>query len=309
MHRSLLRPAVIASIGFAVAAAAAALSLSLDRDEPPDLPPPPVVGVPPEAAVGGGPPVVDVVRVGVSGDAMIAGRASPKAEIAVFVDDVELGRAVADAAGEWVFVPGLPFAAGAWQLRLRPVDGDVPVVLVVPAPEEGNPFAFKSAPGQASRLLQSPGIGDGAPLALALVDRERDGRLYVGGKAEAEATVHLYLDNRFVGRVRADGVGAWRMALRAPRPGAHALRADQVDARGRVSSRVEQPWLAGEDVVPPAGLAVPVRAVKVGGAAWLVARRLDDGGVAYAMVYQAGRGQARDPDVIYPGQVFSGPTP
>jgi len=178
--------------------------------------------------------------------------------------------------------------------------------VVVPEHDENGAFAFKSAPGRASKLLQAPsaGVDAAAPLAFALVDLDRDGRLYVSGRAEPESRIHLYVDNRFVGRVRADAVGAWLLAAPAPRQGGHTLRADQVDAKGKVTLRVEQPWQPGDDLVGTD----KVTAVRTERGSWRVIRRTD-GAAAYAMVYPPGRAQARDPDVIYPGQVFSGSPP
>lgn len=309
MFPSVFRPSVLASIGFAAAAAAGVLSLLIDRDDSSDLPPPPVVGAPAHAGLKAetGLPVVDVVRVGESGDGMIAGRAEPMAEIPIFADGQELGRATADAHGEWVFVPSLPFASGAWRLTLAGGAPDAPVVLVVPERDPSGSFAFKSAPGRVSKLLQAPSAGGeaGVKLAFSLVDRDRDGRLYVSGRAEPDTTVHLYLDNRFVGRARADSSSAWLLAARAPRQGGHTLRADQVDGKGKVMARVEQPWQPGDDLAS----AAPVAAVKATGGAWRVALRTGDGGGAYAMIYPPAHAQARDPDVIYPGQVFSSAPP
>jgi hypothetical protein len=303
----MFRPAVIASLGFAAAAAAGVLALSLDHDDSSDLAPPPVVG---EQSLAGSPagrdhPVVDVVRVGEAGDAMIAGRAAPKSEIVILADERELGRATADDRGEWVFVPSLPFGAGALQLSLKDDAGasEAPVVLVVPATDHGGAFAFKSAPGQASRLLLAPSNGEGAlALAISLVDRDRDGRLYVSGRAEPDAAIHLYLDNRFVGPARANANGDWLLAVRAPPQGTHTLRADQIGAKGKVLLRVERPWRSGEDLVTADQ--VVAAGTEEG---WRVIRRTADGGIAYVTVYHIGRGQIRDSEIIYPGQVISGP--
>ena len=306
----MFRPSVIASLGFAAAAAAAVLAFSLDSDEPADLPPPQVAGGPVQAGLRAesGRPVVEVVRVGDGGDAMIAGRAAPKAEIALFADDRELGRVVADARGEWVFVPSLPFGAGAWRLTLKGEggDGDVPVVLVVPEAGQGGAFAFTSAPGQASKMLLAPSDGEaGSTLAITLVDHDRDGHLFVSGRAESGATIQIYLDNRFVGRARADAAGNWLVAARVPGRGTHALRADRIDARGKVLLRAEREWRSGDDLVASA----PVLAVKEADDGWRVVSRGDGGGLAYATVYPAGHGQLRDPERTYPGQVVSGKAP
>ena len=40
---------------------------------------------------------------------------------------------------------------------------------------------------------------------------------------------------------------------------------------------------------------------------WTIARRVYGQGIKYTTIYQANNGQIRDPDRIYPGQVFDLP--
>ena len=40
---------------------------------------------------------------------------------------------------------------------------------------------------------------------------------------------------------------------------------------------------------------------------WRIARRVYGEGTRYAVIYQANRDMIRDPDLIYPGQVFAVP--
>ncbi len=237
-----LRPSIIAAVGFAVTAAAAVLGLSLDRDEPGDLPPPAAVGAlpPPRPFSDRRLPAIDVLRVGAGGDAMIAGRALPGASVRLHDAgrNVDLGRVAADRRGEWVVVPELPLAAGVRLLVAQSDAGGAvasgdPVVVVVPADGQGGAVAVEVPAQGGSRLLLGPAPG-GTGLDIRVVDRDEDGRLTVGGRAAADATLRLYVDNRFVGRARAGGDGGWRLAARAPRHGRHALRADAVDSRGKV---------------------------------------------------------------------------
>ena len=69
-------------------------------------------------------PTFDVVRVDADGDAVIAGRAAPDAEVRIFRGDVELGRVRADRRGEWVFVPEDAFGPGAHEISLETIGED-----------------------------------------------------------------------------------------------------------------------------------------------------------------------------------------
>lgn len=306
------RSVVIALIGFAAAVAAVILFMVAGSE---DVGPAPqsvtaVQAIPPVEA-DSRVPSFDVVRIGERGDAVIAGRAVPMAEVSILDNGKEIGRVVADARGEWVFVPDLPMAAGARQLTLeaRNPDGTVtrsgePVILVVPERAGDPALAVKAKPG-GSRLLQGPVAGEGAgPLTIDMVDHDEAGGLFVGGRAAPGATVQLYLDNRLLGRGAAGNDGGWSVTGKPPAAGRHVLRADQIDSAGKVVARIELDYETGVDMVPPVAGTVVVRP---GHSLWRIARQLYGSGPAFTVIYQANKDHIRDPNLIYPGQVFTLP--
>ena len=48
--------------------------------------------------------------------------------------------------------------------------------------------------------------------------------------------------------------------------------------------------------------------VQPGNSLWRIARRIFGEGLRYVHIYEANHGQIRDPDLIYPGQVFEFPS-
>lgn len=134
---------------------------------------------PPPAQPGPTAPSFDVVRIGPSGNAVLAGRAAPGAEVVVRDGGQELGRTRADGRGEWVLLPDAPFQPGGRELTLSSRDaagmetrGQAPVLLVVPdpipAPSASRPAvadagAAKPTPVPPIALLVPPG---GAPFLL-----------------------------------------------------------------------------------------------------------------------------------------------
>jgi len=47
--------------------------------------------------------------------------------------------------------------------------------------------------------------------------------------------------------------------------------------------------------------------VQPGNSLWRIARRTYGDGVQYTVIYEANKDHIRDPDLIYPGQIFSLP--
>ncbi len=96
--------------------------------------------------------------------------------------------------------------------------------------------------------------------------------------------------------------------------GKYRLRADQIDAQGKVLSRYETPFQRESPEVlaaaAPDGADAPM-AVKVtvqpGFTLWGIARQNYGSGLLYVQVYEANRQLIADPDLIYPGQVFNVP--
>jgi nucleoid-associated protein YgaU len=289
-------------------------------------PPPPAPAPPAPQRVA---PSFDVVRISPDGMAVIAGRAEPGTLVIVMDGDREIGRATADARGEWVLVPAAPLASGTRELSLvgkLPGDaGDTRservVVVVVPdratAQARGeSPLAVavpRDARVEASQPLQVPPApaaqraGDGAPLALDTVDYDGEGEVVFAGRAPAGTRVNLYVDGKPIGSAVADASGRWSLKPEAPlAPGLYTLRVDQLGPDGRVVQRVELPFSRAE---PASEGPAPVDRIVVqpGNSLWRIARRVYGEGIRYTVIYQANRQMIRDPNLIYPGQVFEVP--
>ena len=95
--------------------------------------------------------------------------------------------------------------------------------------------------------------------------------------------------------------------------GLYTLRIDQLGADGKVASRVETPFQRDYPHAPPprpgqpAAPAAGTVTVQPGNNLWTLARERYGSGVMYTQIFTANREQIRDPDLIYPGQIFSMP--
>ena len=271
------------------------------------------------------PPEFDIVRVSPSGEAVVAGRASPGSEVTIMSGDTPIGSATADERGEWVILPEQPLSPGDHELGLvarqngqDPLESPDVVVVVVPEPEKDIAGGAGESSGQALALavpregegaatvLQAPGtpeegLGDDQ-LFLDSVDYGDQGDVTIGGRAEPGADLQVYLDNRLLGTTRADDAGRWSLSPEdGVAEGMHDLRVDQIGGDGSVESRVETPFQRTQLADWPAQQVV---VVQPGNSLWRLARRMYGQGVRYTVIYEANRGQIGDPDLIYPGQVF-----
>ncbi|SFA70115.1 Nucleoid-associated protein YgaU, contains BON and LysM domains [Poseidonocella pacifica] len=155
-----------------------------------------------------------------------------------------------------------------------------------------------------------------AQVALDAIAYSSTGTLILSGRGtEAQGRVNVYIDNSPIASANIGTASDWRSELDGVAPGVHTLRVDQIDPAGKVVSRVEMPFLreAPEDLrrtLAQSDGAAPVRrlaTVQPGSTLWAIARRSYGEGTQFVRIFEANRGQIRDPDLIYPGQVFDIP--
>jgi nucleoid-associated protein YgaU len=309
------RPArIVLSLGALVGVVAAAVILS-DVQSPDEV----VVMSAPRDQTAPAPrrvaPSFDIVRVTPSGNAVIAGRGEPGAEIRVLESGKTLGTAHADANGAWTLIPAAPLPPGAVELTVSshgktgpPVEGQASVLLVIPSAseKEAAPLAVLAPANAPSRLLQGPTSTTPGKLGLDTVDYDEHGAIRFSGTAPPGAPLRVYVDAAPVGDAAADASGHWSLSPKQPvEPGVHRLRLDLLTANGRVAARVELPFLRETLTLSQVGSGSVV--VQPRQTLWRLARRAYGSGIHYTVIYQANRDQIRDPRLIYVGQVFALP--
>lgn len=177
-------------------------------------------------------------------------------------------------------------------------------------------------------VLQAPAMAEEGPppqVSIDSISYGPAGEVMLSGRAGAGAGLRIYLDDVAQADLAAGADGRWQVSLADVAPGLHALRADQIDAAGKVLARFETPFqreVPVVEVVAPTAPAVsaldpaPVAApapititVQPGLTLWAIARENFGEGVMYVQVFEANRDKIKDPDLIYPGQVFTVPKP
>ena len=164
------------------------------------------------------------------------------------------------------------------------------------------------------RVVQSDDSLDQDAIALDSISYDEDGQVMLFGRSNPMAYLRIYLDNAPVLLVRPDDDGNWKTLLSNVDPGVYTLRIDQVNAAGKVISRLETPFKKEspqkllthiQDTKTEARINVVT--VQPGYTLWAIARKRYGRGILYVRVFEANRDKIRDPDLIYPGQVFDLP--
>ncbi len=268
-------------------------------------------------------PTFDVARIGPDGRAVVAGRAAPGAKIVLLDGGKEIAKGQADARGEWVVIAQEPpLSTGQHELRVvqhiegrAPVTSDQVVIAVVPAPPSGRSpspreetLVMIAPPSGATKLVQSPsaaGVPKSGDLVMSTLDYDEGGHVTVTGRAAPGAVVRAYVNDKLAAEGAAGADGHWRLAPPDPiAPGKYKLRLDRLAGDGKPVARLELPF--DRAVLPPGTDGRRLHVVR-GDNLWNIARAHYGDGFRYTVIYGANKDQIRDPDLIYPGQVFSLP--
>ncbi|MEO9685139.1 MAG: LysM peptidoglycan-binding domain-containing protein [Tateyamaria sp.] len=149
-------------------------------------------------------------------------------------------------------------------------------------------------------------------IALDTISYSVEGDVQLAGRAQSEAeVVRVYVNNRPIADLDVDTNGDWRGELPQIDTGVYTLRVDELDQAGEVTSRVETPFrredpaiLAQSDNEAEAAKRITVQA---GNSLWAIARDRYGEGRLYVQLFEANKDRIRDPDLIFPGQVFDLP--
>ncbi len=187
----------------------------------------------------------------------------------------------------------------------------VPAETTAPAPPQA--VAVLKSTAEGVELLNTPSPEAMTNVAIDTISYSGTGEVELAGRAQTNtASVRVYLDNAPVVNLLVDEQGRWRGELPNVDEGIYTLRVDEVSADGDVTSRVETPFKREDaQVLADAAAAQdgPIKAITVqkGATLWAIARDRYGDGQLYVRVFEANAASIRDPDLIYPGQIFDLP--
>lgn len=254
-------------------------------------------------------PVFDLIRIDQSGAGLIAGRAAPDTDIEIVNDGSVVGGARTGRDGAFVAYitvdPGiaaqeLTARAAGEQTTVAPVAA--PVVVVASPEEDAAPVVFQPSE-DGVRLIQPTPRADDASVTLDAISYDAEGQVTFTGRARQSVAIRLYLDGALTLETRAADDSSWRASAGSViAPGVYTLRVDQLDETGAVTSRIETPFL--REQIVEGDLGEKQLTVQTGNNLWKLAEGIYGAGTRYTLIYQANRDSIRDPDLIYPGQIF-----
>ena len=253
-----------------------------------------------------------------------------------------VAEATTDNAGQFVIIPPV-LAPGDHSLTLATgqssaeTSNAIPVMVPQPPPKAGLAAATPSNPAAASSTSAGAAPAPSGPVKVVIrsVEAIAGGKMVASGAAEPNATVRLYLSGAFVGDVRSKADGRWSLTIEhGMTAGAYEVRADEINpADANVVARAEAPFdfpaADASGAAPPAAVAsandkatapagspsdlvidsVQTHHVERGHTLWGISQKFYGDGSRYELIFAANANQIKNPNLIYPGQMFVVPKP
>ncbi len=267
-------------------------------------------------------PSFDVVRVDPTGSAVIAGTAEPFSKVVILSNGEGIGEAIAGSSGEFVAIIQVPDDEQGQTLELESeVDGELlfsdDTILILPIMRSAaaDAVAEETAPPIIRATAEEVVILQGAPtlalgqVSLDSISYDENDEVVLAGRGNPGRTIIIYVDDAPLMDAVVSDSGSWKQALHGLDAGRYVLRVDEIDADGNVTSRVESPFQREypEDVREAKAANDTTYTVQPGNSLWLIATGRYGDGLRYHQIFSANKDKIRDPDLIYPGQVFAIP--
>ncbi|MGQ2906554.1 MAG: LysM peptidoglycan-binding domain-containing protein [Aliihoeflea sp.] len=238
------------------------------------------------------------------GTVFVAGRGAAGTTVRVYANEILLGEARVSEGGRFLVETQTELPVGDYIVRadIIGLSGEVTARAAVPfqrepgeavaavAPAERAPADAGSTPDSASGQAvptASAQSGEGAAASSGTPSSPESGTAPVQGAPEVAPTADAET---------ADGSRNDEGAEAAATPNASTGGADET-AAAAIEETMAEPLQAADGAV----------IIRRGDTLWRISRRVYGRGVRYSTIYLANQEQIRDPDMIWPGQIFAVP--
>ncbi len=268
---------------------------------------------------------IDVFRVDEFGNIISAGKVSKKAKIEILADDKKIIGADNTAEDGSFVVFGKVQSKGLVQsVKIRGFIKDkgqekivdsADLFFVLPEVEknnkkevnktEKNPIIVRDD-GKDLKVLAPIRMSSVDSITLDSISYTENLRTELAGRARLSNSVRIYLNNKLKSEVEVNESGAWKALFSDIEAGVYTLRLDEVNENGTVEGRLELPFKREEEELIQA-MGEGSITVQPGNSLWRIARKYYGKGIQYVEIFDRNSHLIVDPDLIYPGQVFSLP--
>ena len=256
----------------------------------------------------------DIVRISKTGDIVIAGKSEPNQTIELLDGEEIIAEVFSDENGEWIWVSELTINSGIKKFKLQYKNNlnkssisDQTVIILVDNESNSVPKVARvfSSDVENIDMLNLEKLNDA--ITLDVLSYSPPGLIILSGRTISNTEIEILKSAEVLGKTKSNENGVWKfiinkndyaneeISIKTTISGETLIITyDQAEIRKRFRNTNFEFY---DDRI----------IVQKGNSLWRIARKTLGGGIFYTEIYKNNLAKIKNPNIIYPGQVFNIP--
>ena len=255
----------------------------------------------------------DIVRISKTGDIVIAGKSEPNETIELLDGEEIIAEVISDENGEWIWVSELTIKSGIKKFKLQYKNNlnkssisDQTVIILVDNESNSVPKVARVFRSDVENIdiLNLEKLNDA--ITLDFLSYSPPGLIIMSGRTISNTEIEILKSSEVLGKTKSNENGVWKFII------------NKNDANEEISIKTT---ISGETLILTYDEAEIKKRfkntnfefyddriiVQKGNSLWRIARKTLGGGIFYTEIYKNNLAKIKNPNLIYPGQVFNIP--
>ena len=254
----------------------------------------------------------DLVRISKNGDVVMAGKSEPNEVIELLDGQEILAEFVSDANGDWIWINDSPLKNGIKKFKLKYKDitrtnnkSDQMIIVLIDNKTKPKVAKLSNSDVKNIDVLNLENIYDG--ITLDVLSYSPSGLVILSGRTLPNNELNILKAEKDIGKTQSDENGKWKFILEE-----HNLSDQKLSIKTNIYGEdvilsFNQAELKKRFVNKNFEFANKKIIVQQGNSLWRIARKTLGGGIFYTEIYKNNAQKIKNPNLIYPGQVFNIP--
>ena len=256
----------------------------------------------------------DIVRISKNGDIVMAGKSEPNETIELLDGEEIIAEVISDENGEWIWVGELLLKSGIKKFKLQYKNNlntasisDQTVIVLVDNEANSVPKVARvfSSDVESIEMFNLEKINDA--ITLDVLSYTPPGLIILSGRTISNTEIEIFKSSEALGKTKSNENGTWKFIIKK-----NDYSNEEISLKTKIN---------GETLILTYNQADIQRRfkktnfqfyddriiVKEGNSLWRIARKTLGGGIHYTEIYKNNLSKIKNPNLIYPGQVFNIP--
>ena len=256
----------------------------------------------------------DIVRISKTGDIVIAGKSEPNQTIELLDGEEIIAEVFSDENGEWIWVSELAINSGIKKFKLQYKNNlnkssisDQTVIILVDNESNSVPKVARvfSSDVENIDMLNLEKLNDA--ITLDVLSYSPPGLIILSGRTISNTEIEILKSAEVLGKTKSNENGVWKFIINK-----NDYANEEISIKTTIS---------GETLIITYDQAEIQKRfkntnfefyddriiVQKGNSLWRIARKTLGGGIFYTEIYKNNLAKIKNPNIIYPGQVFNIP--